>query len=45
MLETINDINTRGQITAPGAATANDLIVSYKRLIARAHMDNLRSWA
>lgn len=42
LLEGINDINIHGQITGPGAATADDLIAGYKQLIARAHMDHLK---
>lgn len=42
LLEAINDINIHGQITGPGALTADDLIAGYKQLIARAHMDHLK---
>lgn len=42
LLEAINDINIHGQITGPGALTADDLIAGYKQLIARAHMAHLR---
>lgn len=42
LLEGINDINIHGQITGPGALTANDLIDGYKQLIARAHMARLK---
>lgn len=42
LLEGINDINLHGQITGPGALTADDLIAGYKQLIARAHMDHLK---
>src|SRR6185437_2577435 len=42
LLEGINDINIHGQITGPGAVTADDLIEGYKQIIARAHMDNIK---
>ncbi|MBW4028682.1 MAG: SGNH/GDSL hydrolase family protein [Acidobacteria bacterium] len=42
LLEGINDINIHGQITGPGALTAEDIIGGYKQLIARAHMDKLK---
>jgi lysophospholipase L1-like esterase len=42
LLEAINDINIHGQITGPGALTAEDLIAGYKQLIARAHMDHIK---
>lgn len=42
LLEGINDINIHGQITGPGALTAEDLIAGYKQLIARAHMAHLK---
>lgn len=42
LLEAINDINIHGQITGPGALTAENLIAGYQQLIARAHMDHLR---
>ncbi len=42
LLEGINDINLHGQITGPGAVTADDLIAGYKQLIARAHMRNIK---
>ena len=42
LLEAINDINIHGQITGPGALTADDLIAGYKQIIARAHMDHLK---
>jgi lysophospholipase L1-like esterase len=42
LLEAINDINIHGQITGPGAVTADDLIMGYKQLIARAHMHNIK---
>lgn len=42
LLEAINDINIHGQITGPGAVTAEDLIAGYKQLIARAHMDHIK---
>lgn len=42
LLEGINDINIHGQITGPGALTADDLIAGYKQIIARAHMSHLK---
>jgi lysophospholipase L1-like esterase len=42
LLEGINDINLHGQITDPGALTAEDLIKGYRQIIARAHMHNIK---
>jgi lysophospholipase L1-like esterase len=42
LLEGINDINIHGQITGPGALTADDLIAGYQQLIARAHLHGLK---
>jgi lysophospholipase L1-like esterase len=42
LLEGINDINIHGQITGPGALTAEDLIKGYRQLIALAHLHNMR---
>jgi len=42
LLEGINDINIHGQITGPGALTAEDLIKGYLQLIARAHLANIK---
>ena len=42
LLEGINDINIHGQITGPGALTADDLIKGDRQLIARAHMNNIK---
>jgi lysophospholipase L1-like esterase len=42
LLEGINDINIHGQITGPGAVTADDLIEGYKQIISRAHMNHLK---
>jgi len=42
LLEGINDINLHGQSTEPGALVADDLIRSYKELIARAHLHKIR---
>jgi len=41
LLEGINDINIHGQITGPGALTAEDLVKGYRQLIARAHLHNI----
>jgi lysophospholipase L1-like esterase len=42
LLEGINDINIHGQVPGPGVLTAEDLIVGYKQIIARAHMQNVK---
>jgi lysophospholipase L1-like esterase len=42
LLEGINDINIHGQITGPGALSAQDLIQGYKRLVAHTHMYNIK---
>lgn len=42
LLEGINHINIHGQVAGPGVLTAEDLIVGYKQIIARAHMQNVK---
>lgn len=42
LLEGINDINIHGQITGPGALTAEDLIEGYRQILARAHMHGMK---
>lgn len=42
LLEGINDINLRGQITGPGALEAEELIGGYRQLIARAHAHQIK---
>ena len=42
LFEGINDINIHGQITGPGALTADDLIRGYQQVIARAHMHKVQ---
>ena len=42
LLEGINDINLHGQSTDPGALVADDLILGYRELIARAHLHKIR---
>lgn len=42
LLEGINDINIHGQVTAPDALTADDLIAGDKELIAEAHMHHIK---
>jgi lysophospholipase L1-like esterase len=42
LLEGINDINLHGQITGAGGLVAEDLIVGYRQLIDRAHMQNIK---
>ena len=42
LLEGINDINLHGQVSDPGALTADDLILGYKQIIARAHLNHLK---
>jgi len=42
LLEGINDINIHGQIVAPDALTADDLIFGYRQIIERAHSHGIK---